>query len=96
MAKLRTFSLHKLENVPDHIIQEMQTLAVELSLAIEGVTKGKSPNIVLAALNWAHCVILRDLVVNKREELEKAARITAFCLIEDMQTLIKIMEEEKK
>jgi len=96
MVKLKMLSMHKIENVPDHVIQEMQDFALKLIVEMAKHIDTVQPNIALAALNWAQSVMLKHLVTNNPEELRKAAKFSCAMLLNNMETLIEQMENENK
>lgn len=90
MAKLKYIAAHKVENVPDHILQEMQVLAMKMGEVLHSWIDESEPNIALGALNWVHARVLKRLVSNDPEEIDKAARLTAVSLIKNIEILKNI------
>ncbi|HMG13870.1 MAG TPA: hypothetical protein VK590_00415, partial [Saprospiraceae bacterium] len=60
--KLKSIEIHKIENVPDHIIQDVHNCATEIGEAIFDICIKYPPNIALGALNWAHSAMTNHLV----------------------------------
>jgi hypothetical protein len=92
--KLKSLSFHKVENVPDHVLQEMQEFAAKLTIHNVPLIESVSPNVALAALNWMIPVMIKHLVTNNEEELRKAAKMSCAMLLNNMEILIKQMQEE--
>lgn len=89
MAKLKALSMHKIENVPDHILEEMQEFATKLVLHVMPLINEASPNVALAALNWMVPLMIKHLVTENPEELRKAAKMSCCMLLNNMETLIE-------
>lgn len=88
--------MHKTENVPDHLLQEMQEFAVKLTMKTIPYINEVSPNIALASLNWMVPCILKHLVTNNAEELRKAVEMSCIMLLKNMEILIDEMEKENE
>jgi hypothetical protein len=95
MVKLKMLSLHNVEDVPDHILQEMQDFAAKLTIAVRPFVDSASPNVALAGLNWMLPVMLKHLVSNDPNELRKAARYSCKMLLSNMEILIEMMKKQK-
>lgn len=93
--KLKTLSMHKIENVPDHVLQEMQDFAIKLTVAVKPYIDSVSPNIALAGLNWMVPVIIKLLVTENPDELRKAIKISCSMLLNNMELLIKQIGDKK-
>ena len=93
--KLKALSMHKIENMPDHILQEMQDFAMKLTLANQPLIESVSPNIALAGLNWMLAVMVKHLVTEDPEELRKAAKMSCSMLLNNMEILIEQIKEDK-
>lgn len=96
MVRLKLLTMHKIDDVPDHILEEMQQFAVKLTLANKPLIENTSPNIALAGLNWMTCVMIKHLVAENPGELRKAAKMSCQMLLNNMEILIDQMESEKK
>lgn len=94
MTKLKLLSMHKLDDVPDHIIEEMKHFSVNLSLAMIPCIDSVSPNIALSGISWTHCAMIKRLVTEDPEELRKAVRFSCKMLLENMEILIDQMQKE--
>ena len=84
MVKLRHLAMHKMENVPDAIQQEVQELALEIGKRLYDLFEEKSPNIVLAALNFNHAASVFTCLVETEEEIKKGAELTAVALYKNI------------
>ncbi len=93
MVKLKNLSGKSVEDCPDHLIQEIQDLSIEIGKAIMPVICDKHANIVLSALNFVHCGIIKKLVTDDREQLENAVKNESIGLWKNMQVLIDKMEK---
>ncbi len=91
MVKLKALSMHNVENVPDHVLQEMQEFSVKLTMATVPHIESVSPNVALAGLNWMVPCMIKHLVTNDPEELRKAAKMSCIMLLKNMETLIDEM-----
>lgn len=89
--KLKLLSLHKTDDIPDHILQEMETLSRKMLIAVMPLVDSASPNISLSAINWLLPVIIKHLVTNNHEELRKAAKFSCQMLLANMEILIEQM-----
>ncbi len=78
--KLKAIEIHNIENVPDHIVQDVHNAANEIGEAIYEICLKYPPNITLGALNWAHSAMTNHLVVNTDEAIEGAAKQQARAL----------------
>ncbi len=96
MVKLKMLSMHKTENVPDHVIHEMQEFAVKLGMTLQPLIDSVSPNIAMGALNWTLAAMLKHLVTNNAEELRKCAKMSCVMLLNNMEILIDQMEKENE
>lgn len=84
-----------MDEIPDHLLQEMQDFAIKLTLAMKSYIEEVEPNIALSGLNWSQACLIKHLVKNDPEELRKAARMSCSMLLHNMETLIKQMEKEE-
>lgn len=94
MVKLKMLSMHNVENVPDHLLQEMQEFAVKLSMEMIPIIDSVHPNIALAGLNWAQAGMLKHLITNNPDELRKAAKMSCIMLLKNMEILIEQLQEK--
>lgn len=95
MVKLKNLSGKNVEDCPDHLIQEIQDLAIEVGGVVCPVIDGKQGNVVLSAINFMHCAIIKKLISDDREQLENAIKNECIALWKNMQKLIEIMEKEQ-
>ncbi len=93
MVKLKMLSMHNIESMPDHILQEMQDFSLKLIKATLPYVEETSPNIALAGLNWMLPCMIKNLVTNDPEELRKAAKMSCVMLLKNMEILIEQMEK---
>lgn len=87
MVKLTQLKAYDLKDVDPRIIKEIENLSSEITHAISPVCAGHDSNVVLAALGWVHAVIIKQLISDDPEELEKAAICYATCLMNDIERL---------
>ncbi len=92
MTRLKRIGLYNAEDVPDHIIQEVEELNIKLAKAITDACYGHSQNILIAALNRTHAAIICTLVT--KEGLREAARSEAIAIMQNIEHMsgVKIME----
>lgn len=88
MAKLKLLSRHKIEKVPDHIIEEMIRASADLVVKMIPLIDSMPPNIALNAIQWTNAVLIKHLVTNNPEELRNAAKWAAVELIKNVEKLI--------
>lgn len=72
--KLKSIEIHKINDVPDHILEEVHNCAHQMGEAIYEIIIKYPPNIVLGALNWVHSATTNHLVVEDRKAIEIAAK----------------------
>lgn len=89
-------SFHKLDQIPDHVVQEMEDFTVKLCSSMQSCIDTVEPNIALCGLNWSFACMIKYLVKNDPEELRKAVKMCSTALLNNMEALIKIMENEGK
>lgn len=95
MVKLKSLSFHNVENVPDHLLAEMEECARKLGNAMFEVLHDVEPNISMAAVNWVHAAFLNKVISDAPGELEKAGKMAALMLIKNIGMLIDLKEKEK-
>ena len=95
MVKLRTLNLHKLEDVPDHVIETMKDFTLKLSKHTMPVIDSVDPNVALAGINWFLPIVIKRIVTNNPEELRKAVFYSCKMLMKNMDVLIEEIEKEK-
>ncbi len=88
MAKLKLLSQHKIENTPDHILEEITRSCTDLVIKMLPIIESMPPNIALNAIQWANAALIKHLVTNNPEELRKAAEWAAVELINNVEKLI--------
>ncbi len=95
MVKLKMLSMHHIEDVPDHVVHEMQEFALKLTMIVKPHIEEVSPNIAMAALNWMLPCMLKHLITNDPDELRKAAKMSCIMLLKNMDILIEQMENKE-
>jgi len=80
--------MHKIENVPDHILQEMQNFSIDLAKVVLPMVQSVPPNIALCGLNWMMAAMLEYLVSEEPEELKKAAEQSCIMLLGNVDMII--------
>lgn len=96
MTKLKLLSRHKVENVPDHILEEITNSSASLVMRMIPTIDNMPPNIALNAIQWASAVFIKHLVTNNPEELRKAATWAAVELVKNVEKLIEELERDAK
>ena len=93
MVKLKLLSLHDTENIPDHLIHEMEEFSIKLLKHNMDLINSVQSNIALAGVGWMLPCLLKHLVTENAEELRKAAKFSCCMLLNNMEILIKEMEK---
>lgn len=88
--RLRNVQAYPIKDVPDHLTFECQELGKLLMITLQPTLKEKAPHIVLGALTFLHAAIIKSLVSDDPEEVKKAAQITAFALLKNIDFLIEV------
>jgi hypothetical protein len=94
MVKLK-FITFNTNDVPDHILEEVTSLAAKLGESIHKIIKQNPPNISLAAMNILHTALIKHMVKETPEELMKAAKACAESLIRNMEITIEVMKKNE-
>lgn len=94
--KLKLLSMHKIENVPDHVLEEMHEFSYNLTQSILPVVNSVSPNVALSGLMWVHAVMIKHLVTEDPDELRKAAEFSCRMLLSNMEILISKFSDKEK
>lgn len=94
MAKIKPLSMHKIEDVPDHLLQEIIDYSEKLVSHMAPLIDSTHPNIALNAIQWANAVFIKHLITNNPEELRKAAKWAAVELLKNVEKLIDEMEKD--
>lgn len=87
MDKLKYFSMNKIEELPDYLVNETRTLTEKMEQALLPLIGNADPNVVLGALNSIHATMIRHLVVDNPEELQKAAKLEALSFLKNVELL---------
>ena len=96
MVKLKKLSFHCVEDVPDHILEEMTKFSTDLALLMQPMIDSVSPNIAMSAMTWVHAVFLKKMISDESGELEKASKMYAYSFIKNVEVLIKNMKKDEK
>lgn len=90
--------MYELDQVPDHIVHEIDDFNRQLVELIFPLIENFPPNIVLASLNFIHAGVIKNLVSDNEEELRKAASIESLALIKNIEFIsgIKILPEKEE
>ena len=94
MVKLKHIKMHDTKDVPDHLIHEITSLANELGISFAAITRHKDANVVLSALNFLHAAIIKELISDNPEELQKAGEVEAITLLKNVEFLRLSMEKK--
>lgn len=94
MVKLKLISTHKIKDIPDHVLQTIAEFTLRLSKHTMPLIDSVDPNIALAGINWLLPLVIKHLVTNNPEELNKAVFYSCEMLGQNMEILIKEMEKE--
>ncbi len=94
--KMHSVQAYPIEGVPDHLTHECAMLACEMCKTIIDKYGHNNPNIFLGAVTFLHASVIKHVISDKRDELEKTARLCAVGLIKNVDFLIKLMEEQEK
>lgn len=94
MGKLKYISTAKTEDLPDYIIQEIHDLCEKLGETIAPLLFKVNPNVSLAAFNWIHAVVIKQLISNDPQEVDKAVKLTCLSLTKNIEILKNLQEED--
>ena len=94
MGKLKYITFNT-NDVPDHILEEVSSLAEKLGDSIHMIIDENPPNISLAAMNILHIALIKHMVKETPEELMKAAKACALSLIKNMEMVIELMKKKE-
>lgn len=94
--KLTSVEMYRTEDLPDHVVQEVEDLAVKITKAIAPATHNVSPNILLGALNWVHACVANQLVIDDDKALENASSQQARALYNNILHARKVSKSNKE
>ena len=94
--KLKSIELYKIDEVPDHILQEVHVLSKKMTVAITDLVDESEPNIVLAAVSFFHAVITNHLVIDDDDAIKTAATQQAKALIGNILYVRDLQKSETK
>jgi hypothetical protein len=83
MAKLKLIRLYKVDDVPDHIVQEVCDVVNKLGKHLSKACEGHEQNIILSAFARFHAGMICSLV--SENDLENAAKTEAIGLIKNIE-----------
>lgn len=94
MIKLSMVRLYRTEDVPDHVIEEVNVMIGKLSKVLTETFMGHDSNIVLSALNRIHAGIICSMLTENG--LIAGAKTEAIGLIKNIEHIsgIKVMQSE--
>lgn len=92
--KMRHLSGHKVDDIPDHLLEEVNALSKTLSELLMPIIDGNHPNIVLASFNFMHAALIKHIIVDDEDELMKATLAECKALASNIKLLIKIQREK--
>lgn len=95
MTKIPLIKMYKDDEVPDHLLQEVQDLVTEMIKVLHKPCNGKDANVLLSAFNRMHAILIIDLVTER--SLSEAAGAFAVGLIKNVESLSgkKILEDNE-
>jgi hypothetical protein len=93
--RLKHISLHKPKDIPDHVLEEIKDVAIEMGKLIHPILHTKHPNLCLAAFAWLHAVTIRELVSDDPEQVRKCAVLECKALLSNIEFLLSVDSEMK-
>jgi len=91
--KMKNLKAYKIEDVPDHVIEEVNSLSEKLYKALIPYIKTAHPNVALAAFNFIHAAMIKHLISDDEEEIQKAVSAECKALIKNVNVLIDLKNE---
>lgn len=82
--------LYNQDDVPDYIIEQIEQLSLEMIQALYPVIEQSPPSAVLSAMSWVHAALIGTVVVDKKDQIEKAFLMTYKQMEADKDKLLKI------
>lgn len=82
--------LYNQDDVPDYIIEQIRELSIEMVEALQPLIEKSHPNTTLAAISWVHAAIIGNIVVDKKDQIEKAFLMTYKQMEANKDKLLKI------
>lgn len=94
--RLKNLKSYDLNDVPDHVIEELKNLTDELATLILPYFQNHDPNLILSALSRLNAISIIMLVSKDPDELKSAARTYAIGLIKNIEQIadIKILNDK--
>lgn len=83
MTWLKMIRLYKCEDVPDHILEEVQKVTLDMGERISSLFKDHDINVILSAFNRLHACVIVGAVTE--EALEDAAKTEAIGLMRNIE-----------
>jgi hypothetical protein len=96
MVKLHSLAAHKMEDVPKHVLKEIETLAKNILSSSANQLVGKDQNIILAAFSHVFAALIRTYISDDPKEQEKAATLYAWNLINDVTRPLNMEKKDDK
>jgi hypothetical protein len=98
MVKMKMLSLHKTENVPDHVIEELKSHIMKIMQAVIPVVDGVNNNLNLSAMNHIMAMMVEMYISENPEEIKRAALTLAKGFLGNVKfyTGVDIFEEESQ
>jgi hypothetical protein len=87
MTKLKNIKMYATEDVPDHIIEEINRLGETMLKALEPILINKPGNIVIACYTTIYASLLVNLISD--EALEEAAQNAAISIMKNIEFIAK-------
>lgn len=94
MTKFNLVRLHKVENVPDHVVEEIDRLVKKLGDAFDDSCKGHDSSIIMSAFSLFHAALIYAMITE--EGLAEAVKAEMRGLGKNVEYLSgkKIFQEE--
>lgn len=90
MVKMRMVNLCNCNNVPEHVIAELQDTIRQVVDVMAPVLVNTHPNLVLSAMNHIHAIIIDKYINDEPEEKKKGALMAAKSLLKNVEFYAKI------
>lgn len=89
MAKLKNVQFYSIDEVPEDLTNQCKDLAIQLAQMITPILEENKnePNIIFGAITFLHAAIIKHLVSDDPEELQKATEIAAIGLLKNIEFL---------
>lgn len=96
MVKMKHIKCYKQDDVPDHLIQEVEELMNKIVAVLRPMINDASPNILMSAFNRLHAALVVTLITEDPEEIRNATVSEVKALIGNIEDIanIKVFEEK--